>query len=72
MEVRTRTGDSFGLPEESITPRKASKLITLAEGYLQTHRGLPPYWRIDFVGVELSPAGELRRVELIENAVYRK
>ncbi len=69
VEVRTKRGQAFGTPEESVTPAKAGKLVDLAHTYLQTHDSLPPFWRIDVVAVELTPRGRLSRVELIENAV---
>ena len=69
VEVRTRSSSSFGTPEESITASKGERLITLDEGYLQSHGDLPPYWRIDVVAVEMGRGGRVRRVEVIENAI---
>ena len=69
IEVRTRMSPSFGTPEESVTPQKMERLITLAQTYIETHEDLPPSWRIDVVAVELTPKGKVSRVELIENAV---
>lgn len=69
VEVRTRQGDSFGTPEESITIRKQQKLIQLAESYIQTFNEQFQDYRIDVVVVELSPSRVPRRVELIRNAV---
>lgn len=69
VEVRTRRGERFGTPEESITPRKRSHLIASAQHYLQAHQLEAVPWRIDAVAVGLSPRGELLRVEVIENAV---
>jgi putative endonuclease len=69
IEVRTRRGDRFGTPEESITARKRSHLIASAQHYLQAHQLEAVAWRIDAVAVGLSPRGELLRVDVIENAV---
>ena len=69
IEVRTKTSREFGSPEESITPAKKAKMRTTAAHYLQTHRNLPPSWRLDVVAVELDAQGKPGRVELIENAV---
>jgi putative endonuclease len=68
-EVRTRRGNQFGAPEESITPAKRAHLIAAAQAYLQTHGLDDCDWRIDVVAVELSSHGELIRVDVIENAV---
>jgi putative endonuclease len=69
VEVRTKKSSGFGIPEESITPFKSKRLITLANIYLQNCSGLPKSWRIDVIAVELKPDNKLSRVEHIENAV---
>jgi putative endonuclease len=69
VEVRTKTGDRFGSPEESVTVAKKEKLISSALTYMSGHRDLPESWRIDFVAVELDPNGQATRIELIENAI---
>ncbi len=69
VEVRTKSGDSFGTPEESITFSKREKLIASALTYMSEGHGLPESWRIDFVAVELDPNGKVKRIELIENAI---
>jgi len=69
VEVRTKTSDSFGSPEESITFTKREKLISSALTYISEHRDLPESWRIDFVAVELGVNGKTKRIELIENAI---
>lgn len=69
IEVRTKQSRSFGTPEESITPTKMEKLRAAAAYYLQTHRDLPPLWRIDVVAIELDAKKKPSRIEIIENAV---
>jgi len=69
VEVRTRRGRSFGIPEESITPNKREHLIAAAEEYLQIHDLADALWRIDLAAVELDRSGRLRRFQVIENAV---
>ena len=69
VEVRTRRGDRFGTPEESITPAKRAHLIAAAQAYLQTHSLLDRDWRIDVVAVEMSAQGQLLRTDVIENAI---
>ena len=69
IEVRTKKSLEFGSPEESITPTKMERLMTVAARYRQTHDNLPSLWRIDVVAVELNQEGKLSRIELIENAV---
>ncbi len=69
IEVRTRRGDRFGTPEESITPAKRAKLIEVAQTYLVEHDEPDCSWRIDVVAVEIGQRGEVSRMEIIENAV---
>jgi putative endonuclease len=68
VEVRTRRGDAFGSPAESVTLAKERRLLTVARAYLQEHADVPPNQRIDVVGVELS-RGRLLAVEHIEGAI---
>jgi putative endonuclease len=69
VEVRTRSGPGFGTPEESVTAAKQHRLAAVALSYLQSHRGLPPDWRIDVVAIEADRDGQVARTTLIRNAV---
>ena len=55
VEVKTRTTQSFGYPEEAITPRKRENLISAVQHYLQEHPDLEGYWRIDVIAIEQYP-----------------
>jgi putative endonuclease len=69
VEVKARRGRSFGPPEEAVTLAKKTKLIAAAEHFLQHHAPEAPAWRIDVVAIDLDHDNQLRRIELIENAV---
>ncbi len=69
VEVRTRTGPSFGPPEESITPPKQAHLVAAAHAYLQQHAAAARDWRIDVVAISLGRDGRVSRLDLIPNAV---
>lgn len=69
VEVRTKSNLEFGTPEESITPIKITHLKRVAHHYRQKHEKSFASWRIDIVAVELNLNNELKRIELIENAV---
>lgn len=69
VEVRTRRGDRFGTPEESITPRKRARLISAALTYLDAHAATDRAWRIDVVAIEIGPRGEVVRFNHLENAL---
>lgn len=67
VEVRTRRGGHLGAAEESITPAKQTRLIDLAQTYLQETGPAYPSWRIDVVAVQLGRGKP--QINHIENAV---
>ena len=69
VEVRTRRGDRWGTPEESITPAKRTKLVAAAQTYLDEHGQADRDWRIDVLAIEIGSRGEVQRCTLIENAI---
>lgn len=69
VEVKTRRGSLFGLPEEAITPEKAARLLRVAEDFLQVHHLIDVDWRVDVIAIELDEQGKLVRVEQIQQAV---
>lgn len=69
IEVKTRRGSGFGLPEEALTTNKASRLMSLAQEYVAQNDLDDVDWRIDLVAVELDQNGKLLRCEHIPNAV---
>jgi putative endonuclease len=70
VEVRTRTGDGFGTPEESVTRHKRDKLVACALDYVSRHEDLrEAAWRIDVIAIELDEEGRQVRAEHIESAV---
>ena len=69
VEVKTRRGVAFGLPEEAVTPSKRRKLIAAAETYLDEAETPEASWRIDVVGVAMSAAGKLEEVRIHRHAL---
>jgi putative endonuclease len=69
VEVRTKSCQQFGSPEESITPTKMEHLRNAAAYYWQSRNNLPESWRIDVIAIEMNRRGRVLRIELIENAV---
>ena len=65
IEVKTRTSDRFGLPEESVTPRRISRLRNCARVYLLQHKIDLPV-RFAVVGILQGPAGADIRVIPVE------
>jgi putative endonuclease len=70
VEVRTRTSQQYGTPEESVTARKRAKLVACALDYIATHdRYRDSAWRIDVVGIEIDEEGRQLRADITESAV---
>ena len=71
VEVRTRHGDRWGTPEESVTKAKQARLIQVAENYVAEQEAWDMAWRIDVVAVDLDSRGHVRRLEVLRNVVSR-
>lgn len=69
VEVKTRRGTAFGLPEEAVTPRKQRKLLEIATYYLDLHACSDRVWRVDVVAVQLSTHGKLEEIRIYQHAV---
>ncbi len=66
VEVRTKRGEMFGTPEETINKRKLRKLWLNARGYTNQIKWTGPS-RIDAVCVVLKPDSTLERIAHYEN-----
>lgn len=63
-EVKLRRSDSFGTPEEAVTPRKVARLTLAAQTYLAEHGLEDADWRIDVVAIEVDRRGAVLRTTL--------
>ncbi len=70
IEVRSKTGASFGSPEESITSRKKQRLVSTALDYLSGHGKPDENWRFDFVAIRFHD-GQVKQsdVEILQNVI---
>lgn len=71
VEVKTRTTQSFGFPEISVSTLKQTRLVQSAEAYLQSHpefSGLS--WRIDVIAIQGKPEDQCVKIEWFNNAVH--
>ncbi len=66
VEVRTRIGEQFGRPEESLNRSKMNKLIKNAEAYVARKRYNKRY-RIDAVCIVLDENKEISRIDHYNN-----
>jgi putative endonuclease len=67
VEVKTRTSEAAGPPEEAVSPNKQKRVIRAAKEYLRQLRREPMSCRFDVVSVSLHPQEGLQ-VRLIKNA----
>jgi len=66
VEVKTRTSDRMGLPEDSITARKRQHMLSAAEHYAMEHE--TDHWQIDVISIEGKPGGK-PKITYFENAI---
>lgn len=66
VEVKARTSDKFGTPEDSVTFKKRKQLRKIAEAFLQTNEVKFSECRFDVIGIILKK-GKLE-INHIENA----
>ena len=71
VEVRTRRGDAYGSPEESVTAGKARRLTLTARHFLaqRTTATSEPEWRIDLVAIRLGPGRRVLSIRHLENVI---
>ncbi len=69
VEVKTRRGQSHGIPLEAVDARKQAQLGALAEAFLAAHPHIQAeIFRFDVVGVYFPGGGRPAEVEHLENA----
>ncbi|HEY0752480.1 MAG TPA: YraN family protein [Ktedonobacteraceae bacterium] len=69
VEVKTRRGTAYGLPEEAINSRKSRKLQEVACFYLDLHNVPDCSWRIDVVAVQFSLTGKFEEIRIYQHAI---
>ena len=66
VEVKTRTSNKMGLPEESITKRKREHMLAAASHYAAENE--IDHWQIDVIAVEGKP-GSKPTITYFESAI---
>lgn len=69
VEVKTRSGNAFGMPEDAITPQKREHLTQSALHYLQQNEGKITDWRIDVISILRDKGQSKPEVTWFENAL---
>ncbi len=68
VEVKAVSGDEAGSPFEKVTPHKQSRIVRVAQAYLQEHRQEEEPCRFDVVGVWLDGDTAAARTEIRRDA----
>ena len=68
IEVKTRTSDSFGLPQEAISKAKQRKIAQTVLIYLKTHKKAEADFRFDGIAVMIKPDENTPQINWIKNA----
>ena len=69
VEVKTRTNECYGIPEEAITAKKALKLAELAQLYLQINSLKNVSIRVDIIVVVLNLYYKKAKIRHLKNAI---
>ena len=67
VEVKTRTSNKFGHPEEAITKNKLTHMIDSAQDYLQIHPEIDSDLRIDVIAIRREKNGDKIEISHFEN-----
>jgi putative endonuclease len=67
VEVKTRMGEAFGIPEEAVTPHKLREVIKTAEYYQAQFTNLPEAMRIDVIAIQFTDSDTPSYFNHIEN-----
>jgi putative endonuclease len=62
VEVKTRTSDSYGVPELAVDPRKQDRMIKAALGYLKRKQLYQTACRFDVVAISGSGTQEIHLI----------
>lgn len=70
VEVKTRRGEGAGRAEESISAKKANRLLQTGEWFLSEHpEAGDPIWRVDLVAITVDQKKSVVRFSHVKNAV---
>ncbi len=68
VEVKSRTGEEYGSPTESLGARQRKRLIRAGHGFLAKKGWTESEVRFDLVGVYFDKEGKMVRIEHIPDA----
>lgn len=69
VEVKTRTSQKYGYPEEAVSRKKWNHLQTAIQYYLESHPELNLEWCVDVIAILGDPAQENPQIQHFQNVV---
>jgi len=69
VEVKTRTRDDLGYPEESINRKKWNHLQAAIQVYLTSHLDIKVDWRVDVISIVGQPSQDHPQITHFENVL---
>jgi putative endonuclease len=69
VEVKLRSSDAFGSPEEGVTAKKRNRLLQTGLMYMSNLELLDQCWRIDVVAIVMTGNGKVRRLAIYQDAI---
>lgn len=67
VEVKTRSNDYFGQPEEAISQKKIREIIKTSQIYKESIHNVPDLERIDVIAIIMNHNGKMTQINHIEN-----
>ncbi|PKL72440.1 YraN family protein [Candidatus Kuenenbacteria bacterium HGW-Kuenenbacteria-1] len=68
VEVKTRTNQNFGYPEEAIDSRKQNKIFKTAQNYLIKEKIFSENYRFDVISIEMDQSTKKAIIKHIKSA----
>jgi putative endonuclease len=68
VEVKTRSSNRFGYPEDAVTARKQARMQKAAENYFENHPECPETWQFDILAITRTH-GAPPAIEHFENVI---
>jgi len=63
VEVKTRTSDTFGTPESSVSAGKLERLQNAALLWLQAHPDVNDDWRVDVIAILIDHQKKIKDIQ---------
>ena len=70
VEVKTRTSESYGYPEQAITKKKWDHLLSVINDYQYDHPQYEYDWRIDVIAILSLSFDQPPEIKHFENVVF--